>query len=61
MAENGTYFLGHLLNDSSAGGISPDTILSATSLEDLREEAKKLKRKIELYNKWKKEDSGGKR
>lgn len=51
-AEQGNEILGRFLDDSSAGGISVDKILLATSLEEIQKEARILKRKSELYNKW---------
>lgn len=54
-AENGNTVLGRYLDDSSSGNISIDTILKATSLDDLKEVANKLKAKRDLYKQWGKE------
>jgi len=55
MAKEGEYFLGRYLDDSSQGGISVDTILLATSLDELQKTARELKKKKELYAMWHKE------
>lgn len=52
LAESGNSFLGRYLDDSSFGGIAVDTILLATSLSELQEKARILKRKKQLYSKW---------
>lgn len=52
MAEEGTYFLGRLLDDSQQGSIPVDTILLATSLESLQKQAMKLKVRKEVYADW---------
>lgn len=58
LAQEGYYFLGRYLDDSSQGGFPVDTILLATSLEELQKKAHILKRKKELYSKWYKETRG---
>lgn len=52
LAEEGNYFLGRYLDDSSQGGISVDEILLATSLESIQNKARELKRKKQLYARW---------
>jgi len=54
-AEQGNEILGRYLDDSSSGGIPIDTVLLATSLEEIQKLARSQKRKIELYRKWGKE------
>lgn len=52
LAENGHVFLGRYLDDSQQGGIDVDAILLATSLDELQNQARTLKRRKELYGKW---------
>ncbi len=52
LAKSGNVFLGRYLDDSSSGAISIDTILLATSLDELQKKARMAKRKLELYHKW---------
>lgn len=54
-AEQGQQIVGRYLDDSSHGGISVETILAATSLEELKRKATDLQRKKQLYRKWCKE------
>lgn len=49
LAEEGNAFLGRWLDDSSYGGIDPDTILN-TSYEELKRKAEIQKQKRELYS-----------
>jgi len=56
LAENGNAFLGRYLDDSSPTGFPLDTILLATSLDELQTKARQMKRKVELYRKWCNED-----
>lgn len=56
LADTGNAFLGRYLDDSSPSGIPLDTILLATSLEQIQNVARHYKRKVELYRKWLKED-----
>ena len=56
LAESGSVFLGRYLDDSAQGCISIDDILQATDLEKLKEKAKELKRKKDLYAKWCEQD-----
>lgn len=51
--DNGDEIVGRLLDDGSyPSTISLDTILAATSLEELQEKAKAIKVKLNLYNEW---------
>jgi hypothetical protein len=52
LADEGSVFLGRYLDDSSYGGLDVDTILLATSLEELQSRARIMKRKRQLYAKW---------
>lgn len=52
LAEEGNVFLGRYLDDSSTNAISINTILLATSLDELQKIARREKRKAELYSKW---------
>lgn len=52
LAESGNAFLGRYLDDSSPTGIPLDTVLLATSLDELQKKARIAKRKCELYRKW---------
>jgi hypothetical protein len=56
LAENGGAFLGRYLDDSSPSGFPIDKILLATSLDEIQKEARIMKRKVDLYRKWCKED-----
>ena len=56
LAERGDAFLGRYLDDSSNSSISLDTILLATTLEELQSKARKEKRKVKLYQKWCEQD-----
>ena len=55
-AKTGSVWLGRYLDDSSPATMSIDKILLATSLESLQKEAMLMKRKVELYKKWCKQD-----
>ena len=52
LADDGEYFLGRYLDDSSGGGIPLDTVLTTLTLEELQKEARIEKRKINLYRRW---------
>lgn len=52
LADTGNAFLGRYLDDSSHGGISIDTVLLATSLDELQKTARVMKKKVELYRMW---------
>ena len=52
LAESGAAMLGRYLDDNSPGVISVDTILLASTLEDLQKKARLEKRRLELYKKW---------
>ena len=56
LAENGNVFLGRYLDDSSSTSMSIDKILLAVSLDELQVEARKMKRKVILYQKWCEQD-----
>ncbi|MFA5207345.1 MAG: hypothetical protein WC428_01695 [Candidatus Paceibacterota bacterium] len=56
LADSGNAFLGRYLDDSSPSGFPIDKILLATSLDEIQKEARMMKRKIDLYQKWCKED-----
>ena len=56
LADEGNVFLGRYLDDSSPNSMNIDKILLATSLEKLQADARIMKRKIELYNKWCQQD-----
>ena len=56
LAENGSVWLGRYLDDGSMGSVSIEEILLATSLEEIQERARLLKRRRSLYNKWCNED-----
>jgi hypothetical protein len=56
LAENGNVFLGRYLDDSCSTGMSIDKILLAVSLDELQAEARKMKRKVLLYQKWCEQD-----
>jgi hypothetical protein len=56
LAKEGSVWLGRYLDDASSSSIPIETILRSTSLEELQNMAKLLKKKLELYNKWCKED-----
>lgn len=56
LAENGNVFLGRYLDDSCSTGMSIDKILLAVSLDELQTEARKMKRKVILYQKWCEQD-----
>lgn len=50
LADAGSEFLGRYLDDGSQGGISVNTVLTATSLEALQQIARSLKIKRDLYS-----------
>ncbi len=52
LADNGHYFLGRYLDDSSNNSIPVDTVLLATSLEELQKIARHEKLKGQLYKQW---------
>lgn len=52
LAESGNVFLGRYLDDSCSSSINIDTILLATSLEEIQQKARLMKRKVQLYSKW---------
>jgi len=56
LAESGNAFLGRYLDDSSPTGFPINEILLATSLDELQKKARQMKRKVELYHKWCKQD-----
>ncbi|MBD8922208.1 hypothetical protein EGR52_02140 [bacterium] len=50
--DEGDVFVGRYLDDSSSTRISFETILSATSLEKLKNEARVGQEKVAIYNEW---------
>lgn len=52
--DNGSTFVGRLLDDNRSTGLSFETILSATSLEELQDKARAEKEKDDLYAEWSK-------
>lgn len=50
--DEGDVFVGRYLDDSSSTEISFETILSATSLEELKNEARVGQEKVAIYNEW---------
>ncbi len=56
LADNGDVWLGRYLDDSSQGSVALDDILKATSLEELQEKARLIKKRKELYARWCDED-----
>ena len=56
LAEEGNVWLGRYLDDSAMGSVPLDEILLATSLEELQDKARLIKRKIKLYQMWCDED-----
>lgn len=56
LAESGNAFLGRYLDDSCSSAMNIDKILLATSLEEIQVEARKMKRKVQLYRKWCEQD-----
>jgi hypothetical protein len=54
LADNGNPFLGRYLDDTTGNVMAIDTILSATSLDDLQRNARQLKRRAGLYTEWSK-------
>ena len=57
LAESGHRFLGSYLADSAQDAIALDTVLIASSLEELKEKAMRMKRKVVIYKKWCEEDN----
>lgn len=55
-AEKGSIWVGRILQDSIPNGITPEEIMAATDLEELKNKARIIKRKEKLYRKWLKED-----
>ncbi len=56
LAESGNAFLGRYLDDNSPNSISIKDVLLATSLDELQREARKMLRKVNLYQEWCKQD-----
>lgn len=52
MLKVGDYFLGRYLDDSSQGSIELNDILLATTLQEIQDKARILKRKKEVYKAW---------
>lgn len=50
--DSGDVFVGRYLDDSSPTALSLDTVLTATSLEELQEKARAIQQKGELYREW---------
>ena len=50
--DSGDVFVGRYLDDNSPTALSLNTILTATSLEELQENAKAAQEKVELYHDW---------
>ena len=50
--DSGDVFVGRYLYDNSPTGLSLNTILTATSLEELQEQAKIAQEKVALYHDW---------
>lgn len=50
--DEGDVFVGCYLDDSCSTGISFETILSATSLEELNNKARVGQEKVAIYNEW---------
>ena len=59
LAETGNVLIGRYLDDSSYGSVSLDEILNATNLNELKDKARILKRKRDLYAKWRDQDPRG--
>lgn len=55
LADTGNMWLGRYLDDGAMGMIAIDTVLLATSLEELQKKARLQKKKKDLYSKWYKE------
>lgn len=56
LAQQGSVWLGRYLDDSSPRSISIDTILNATSLEQLKQLAQQYRQKLDVYTMWCEED-----
>jgi len=56
LADTGSVWLGRYLDDSSSGSIGVDRILTALSLEELQDIARREKRKVNVYKMWCEED-----
>jgi hypothetical protein len=56
LADSGSVWLGRYLDDSSPTSMPLETILEATSLEELQREAKLMEERVDVYNMWCKED-----
>ncbi len=56
LADEGSVWLGRYLDDSSNGSVPLDTILTATSLEEIQDKARLIKRKVNCYKMWCNED-----
>ena len=52
LADEHDYFLGRYLDDNSGRGVPYDTVLTATSLDELQKYARNEKRKVQLYRQW---------
>lgn len=56
LADSGNAFLGRYLDDSSPTGMPINDVLLATSLDELQNKARDMKRRVELYKRWCHED-----
>jgi hypothetical protein len=52
IAEDGNEFLGRYLDDGSSDEVDIDIVLNAETLKELKQFAKLIQRKRNLYNKW---------
>ena len=52
LLESGNVFAGRYLDDSSSSSISIREILNSNSLEELKEKAKLMQRRVDVYSKW---------
>ena len=57
LAEKGSIWLGIYLKSSCSVGIPLDTVLTASTLEELQVEARLLKRKENCHQMWREEDA----
>ena len=55
LVDEGSHFLGRYI-DGTLGAVAVDTILTATTLEELQVEARFIKRKINCFKMWQLED-----
>ena len=56
LADQGSVWLGRYLDDSSGGSVPLNDILTSSSLQEIQDKARLIKRKVNCYKLWCEED-----